>query len=93
MTLVDLVGRSGGDSAGLSSLAALLHRCADALRGSCPPPQVAAVREAAAAAQSAAQDLRGLPVPVQPHDVEAVERVLADALRGPLTTLADERTP
>ena len=92
MTVVDLVGRGGGDAAGLSSLAALLHRCADALRGGCPPPQVAAVRAAATAAQRAAQDLRGLPLPVQPHDVEAVERALADALRSPLTTLAHERT-
>ncbi|WP_432521275.1 hypothetical protein [Kineococcus sp. SYSU DK006] len=93
MTLVDLVGRGGGDAAGLSSLAALLHRCADALQGGCPPQQVAAVREAATAAQSAAQDLRDLPVPARPHDVEAVEQALAEALRSPLTTLADERTP
>lgn len=89
MSVVDLVGPSRGDVAGLAALAARLRRAASALASE----DAAAVRAAAGVLDAAADRLRSLPVPPPPGAVLEVEAALAADLAAPLTVLHREGNP
>jgi hypothetical protein len=87
VTVTDLVGPARGDAAGLRALAVRLRRAAAVLA---EPRDAAAVLDAAAAVDTAADALRALPVPPPPGSVLGIEAALAADLAAPLALLTPE---